>query len=94
MEATWEDSVDAALADITREQADLQKKIDVGRARQRYLEHLAESQHEGEVDDDERCCVLCRCDFVRGYLTSWCVFATNTSYGINCMSSVRMSSAR
>ena len=73
MEATWENSVDEALANITREQADLQKKIDTGRARQRYLEHLSQSHNEEEVEEEERCCVLCRCEFVRGYITQWCV---------------------
>ena len=73
MEATWENSVDEALANITREQADLQKKIDTGRARQRYLEHLSQSHNEEEVKEEERCCVLCRCEFVRGYITQWCV---------------------
>lgn len=95
MEATWEDSVDAALADVVREQAELQKKIDTGRARQRYLDHLARSQHENEIEDEERCCVLCRCDFVRGYITQWCVasFMAKAARAY-CMSPVRMSSAR
>ena len=94
MEATWEDSVDTALANIAREQADLQKKIDTGRARQRYLEHLAQSHNEGEVEEEERCCVLCRCEFVRGYITQWCVLDFRTTYISDCTSSVHMYSAR
>ncbi|KAH9837867.1 SNF2 family N-terminal domain-containing protein [Rhodofomes roseus] len=68
-EAEWEDSVDVAMANVAREQAELEKKIDTGRARQRYLDHLAQSHTETVVDEEERCCVLCRCDFLRGYIT-------------------------
>ncbi|KAH9919617.1 SNF2 family N-terminal domain-containing protein [Fomitopsis serialis] len=72
-EAAWGDSVEVALADIARDQAELETKITTGRAHQRYLDNLAQSRNENEEDEEERCCVLCRCDFLRGYITQWCV---------------------
>ncbi|KZT68625.1 hypothetical protein DAEQUDRAFT_671213 [Daedalea quercina L-15889] len=68
-EATWEGSVEDTLADLAHEQVELEKKIETWRARQRYLDYLAQSHNEGEPDEEERCCVLCRCDFLRGYIT-------------------------
>ena len=72
-EATWEGSVTEAIAKAEIERADLDVKINTGRARQRYLEHLAKSQEEGTLDEDEECCILCKCEFTRGYITQWCV---------------------
>lgn len=74
-EITWEGDVRVAIASARADQTDLDAKINTGRARQRYLDHLAKSQKEGDVDQDDRCCVLCRCEFSRGYITQWCVFS-------------------
>ncbi|KAI0920308.1 hypothetical protein AcV5_010081 [Taiwanofungus camphoratus] len=68
-EITWEGDVRVAIASARADQTDLDAKINTGRARQRYLDHLAKSQKEGDVDQDDRCCVLCRCEFSRGYIT-------------------------
>jgi E3 ubiquitin-protein ligase SHPRH len=56
-------------ADLT----ELEVKINTNRARQRYLEHLAKAQGEGNVDEDEGTCILCKCEFTRGYITQWYV---------------------
>ncbi|KZT00238.1 uncharacterized protein LAESUDRAFT_816623 [Laetiporus sulphureus 93-53] len=68
-EATWEGDLLDATAHARTEQAELEAKVNTGRARQRYLDHLAKSEEEGTVDEDDRCCVLCRCEFSRGYIT-------------------------
>lgn len=51
----------------------LEMKINTGRARHRYLEHLAKSKEDGAMDEDEddSCCILCKCDFTRGFITQW-----------------------
>ncbi|CCM02285.1 uncharacterized protein FIBRA_04372 [Fibroporia radiculosa] len=68
-EAAWEGDVADAIVNIHTENRDLETKINTNRARQRYLDYLAKSQEEGTVDEDERCCVLCRSEFTRGYIT-------------------------
>jgi len=39
------------------------------RARQRYLDNLVNNHDELDSDEDDRACILCRCDFNRGYIT-------------------------
>ncbi|VDB95380.1 unnamed protein product [Peniophora sp. CBMAI 1063] len=63
-EAEWQGGVDEAIEASDALQAELDGKIKTGRARERYLQHLTE-----EGDDEEDGCILCRCDFNRGYLT-------------------------
>ncbi|KII84144.1 hypothetical protein PLICRDRAFT_179819 [Plicaturopsis crispa FD-325 SS-3] len=69
-EVTWETTVTEAIQMCTAEEDELAAKINTNKARQRYLENLARHQtEEGEVDEDDECCILCRCDFVRGFIT-------------------------
>ncbi|KAI0078425.1 hypothetical protein K474DRAFT_1594151 [Panus rudis PR-1116 ss-1] len=68
-EAEWEGPLEAAMEDTIQQRTELEKKIVSGTARQRYLNHLARSQEEGTTDEDEDCCILCRCEFTRGYIT-------------------------
>ncbi|KAH9943662.1 SNF2 family N-terminal domain-containing protein [Amylocystis lapponica] len=68
-EADWEGDVRDAITTAQAEQNELDAKINTGKARQRYLDHLAKSQEEGIVDEDDRCCVLCGNEFTRGYIT-------------------------
>ena len=70
-EAQWEDSLQNAIAKLQQERAELDVKINAGRARQRYLDHLAKAQGDGGAGDDEGCCILCKCEFTRGYITGW-----------------------
>ncbi|KAJ8517090.1 hypothetical protein ONZ45_g5672 [Pleurotus djamor] len=67
---TIETTLEDTIAEITTQLETLNLKINTGRSRDRYLKHLAEGGMEGQsVDDEERVCILCRCDFVRGYIT-------------------------
>ncbi|KAI0742548.1 SNF2 family N-terminal domain-containing protein [Daedaleopsis nitida] len=68
-EAMWEGSLQDALKDIRQEQAGLETKIKTARARQRYMENLSKSHEEGTIDEDDKTCILCKCDFIRGYIT-------------------------
>ena len=70
-EAEWEGAVEVAIQKHEGDTAELEVKIKTGRARQRYLEHLAKSQEEGTLDDEEEACILCKCEFERGYITQW-----------------------
>ena len=54
---------------------ELEAQIKTGRARQRYLEHLAKSQHDGAIDEDDESCVLCKCEFEKGYITQWYAYS-------------------
>ncbi|KAF9261015.1 hypothetical protein L218DRAFT_981084 [Marasmius fiardii PR-910] len=64
-EGSCSDAREAAEADLTA----FEGKINTNRARQRYLENLA-SQPGAEDDEDEQCCILCRCEFERGFITA------------------------
>lgn len=55
------------------EQNELEGKINTNRARQRFLNHLAKNKEDGMMDEDDECCILCRCEFKRGYITAWYV---------------------
>ncbi|KAI0298963.1 SNF2 family N-terminal domain-containing protein [Multifurca ochricompacta] len=67
-EAEWNDvDVGLALQRNMAAQAELEHRIFTGRARQRYactIFHLARIR-----GDAEECCVLCRCEFLGGYVT-------------------------
>ncbi len=65
--------MEATLKQQKADQAELEIKINTNRARQRYLEHLAKAQGEGTLDEDEEACILCKCEFTRGYITQWYV---------------------
>ncbi|KAF8439971.1 SNF2 family N-terminal domain-containing protein [Boletus edulis BED1] len=56
-----------AMQSIRLDNANLEAKIKTGRARQRYLEHLAEDG--SRVDNDDAVCILCQCEFLRGFIT-------------------------
>jgi E3 ubiquitin-protein ligase SHPRH len=70
-EVTWESTIDVALQESAAERNELEAKINTSRARHRYLEHLAQNKEDGDEDEDEGTCILCRCDFVRGFITQW-----------------------
>ncbi|KAJ7743179.1 SNF2 family N-terminal domain-containing protein [Mycena metata] len=58
-----------ALLECANQQRDLAAKINTNRARQRYLDHLSKDKVSGEKDEDEETCILCKCDFIRGFIT-------------------------
>ena len=61
-----------AIAKVQAERAGLEIKIATGRAKQRYLDNMASTQEEGASSgEDEDCCILCKCEFSRGYITGW-----------------------
>lgn len=60
--------VEVALRKNCAAQAELERKINTGRARQRFLTHLSEAQDAGEGEWEE-CCVLCCGKFIHGYIT-------------------------
>ncbi|OJT14448.1 hypothetical protein TRAPUB_9026 [Trametes pubescens] len=68
-EALWEGDVQDAIKDIREQQGVLETKINTARARQRYMDNLSTSHEAGTMDEDERSCILCKCDFIRGYIT-------------------------
>ncbi|KAI0702634.1 SNF2 family N-terminal domain-containing protein [Earliella scabrosa] len=68
-EAEWDGSLADTMADIRQQQTDLDTKIKAARARQRYMDNLSKSHEEGTMDEDDKTCILCKCDFIRGYIT-------------------------
>ncbi|TRM60097.1 hypothetical protein BD626DRAFT_572197 [Schizophyllum amplum] len=64
----WEGMLDDALTSTDNELVQLDARINTNVARQRYLEHLGKKGEEDE-DEDEEACILCRCEFVRGFIT-------------------------
>ena len=72
-EIAWQGSLQDAKQACNLDQADLEDKIKTNRARQRYLNHLAKNVEAGTVDEDDETCILCRCEFARGFITPWWV---------------------
>ena len=71
-EVEWEEeSVEAAIQVCVTDKASLDAKMNTARARQRYLENLSQTQDNDDIDEDDKACILCRCDFTRGYITQW-----------------------
>ncbi|TFK67239.1 hypothetical protein BDN72DRAFT_843332 [Pluteus cervinus] len=68
-EIVLEGSVENALGFCYDEQQDLASKIKTNRARQRYLENLNKDKGKDALDADDETCILCRCEFVRGFIT-------------------------
>ncbi|EGN92623.1 hypothetical protein SERLA73DRAFT_79438 [Serpula lacrymans var. lacrymans S7.3] len=68
-EVSWETGLTHAMEICLAEHLNLDTKIKTGRARQRYLNHLAKNKEEGKVDEDDETCILCRCEFTRGFIT-------------------------
>ncbi|PFH49282.1 hypothetical protein AMATHDRAFT_148016 [Amanita thiersii Skay4041] len=62
-------TVEEAIQECTNEWRELQARINTNRARYRYMMYLAKKKEKGEVDEDEEYCILCRCDFLRGFIT-------------------------
>ena len=76
-DAVWDGSVEAAIQENNAEAASLEVKIATGKTRQRYLDYLAKSQGEGGMEEEEAC-ILCKCEFERGYITQWYVVVLDT----------------
>ena len=74
VDVEWENSVTAALELCQAEKVELDTKINTTRARHRYLVNLArDNDDESDDGDGDQSCILCRCDFTRGFITHWCV---------------------
>ncbi|KAI6163980.1 SNF2 family N-terminal domain-containing protein [Pisolithus thermaeus] len=69
VDVEWEGDIRDAINTCDKEHGDLGRKIATGRARQRYLDSLGRTQDGGSMDEDDRTCVLCRCDFSQGFIT-------------------------
>lgn len=74
VEVEWDGDLENAMNENDTTLDELDKKINTARARHRYLNHLANKEGEGSDDEDEDACILCKCEFVRGYITQWRVF--------------------
>ncbi|TFK32939.1 SNF2 family N-terminal domain-containing protein [Crucibulum laeve] len=68
-EVEWELGLMEALEECVQERREIDAKINTNRARHRYLDNLAKSKDDAILDDDEETCILCRCDFARGFIT-------------------------
>ncbi|KAI6013221.1 SNF2 family N-terminal domain-containing protein [Pisolithus marmoratus] len=69
VDVRWEGDVRDAMNTSEKESRDLGHKIATGRARQRYLDNLGGTQGDGSMDEDDKICVLCRCEFLQGFIT-------------------------
>ncbi|KAI0776695.1 SNF2 family N-terminal domain-containing protein [Trametes elegans] len=90
-EAMWEGHLEDAIHNAREQQAALETKINTERARLRYMDNLSRSYEDGTLDEDDKTCILCKCDFIRGYITQ-CAHV----YCEDCMKSYlsRIGSAR
>ncbi|TBU46840.1 SNF2 family N-terminal domain-containing protein [Dichomitus squalens] len=68
-EATFETTLQDSIMDLREKQTQLDTKIKAARARQRYMDNLSKSHEEGTMDEDDKTCILCKCEFIRGYIT-------------------------
>lgn len=68
IETTLPDTINAIQVELQ----ELDAKINTSKARHRYLAHLSQVGNvQPEDDDDDRTCILCRHDFIRGFITPW-----------------------
>lgn len=71
----WEEpTLEMAIEDCIEERTELEGKINTNRARHRYLVNLVDNKGvttDDDDDDEESICILCRCDFLRGFITQW-----------------------
>ncbi|KAJ6504820.1 SNF2 family N-terminal domain-containing protein [Mycena vitilis] len=65
----FEGTAAQALVECATAQRDFAVKINTNRARQRYLDHLSKDKGSGERDEDEETCILCKCEFICGFIT-------------------------
>ena len=71
-DAEWEEATVAmALQASLTERTILETKMNTTQARRRYLDNLVNNHDELDRDEDGRACILCRCQFTRGYITQW-----------------------
>ncbi|KAF9566044.1 hypothetical protein CPC08DRAFT_682833 [Agrocybe pediades] len=69
-EVEWEETtLDGAIQVCVTEKAALDARINTTRARQRYLDNLSEDKDKGQSSEEDTNCILCRHDFVRGFIT-------------------------
>jgi len=69
-EVVWDGTVFLAMEECETERRELENSINTSRARQRYLDHLAKNK-DSISDEEDKCCILCSCDFKRGFITQW-----------------------
>lgn len=67
-EVTWETTIVEEIEKTEAEEANCNKKINELQARGRFLNNLVEND---EKEEEDRICVLCRCDFTKGFITHW-----------------------
>jgi E3 ubiquitin-protein ligase SHPRH len=73
-EVEWDGDVVNAIQACQTERNEIEARVNTSRARQRYLIHLAKNKEDGTLDEDDDTCILCKCDFTRGFITQWQVF--------------------
>jgi E3 ubiquitin-protein ligase SHPRH len=71
VEVEWAGDIQTAIQECIAERRDLEAKVNTNRARQRYLEYLAKNKEDGVDVDSDDLCILCKCEFTRGYITQW-----------------------
>lgn len=76
-QAKWEGSIDDVIRDEVDKQEALDVKIRAGRSKQKYLSNLVQGKDD---DDAEETCTLCKCEFVRGFITSWFVLESYSRF--------------
>lgn len=70
-EVEWEGPIEYAVTEEMEKIRALATKIVNGRSRQRYLANLVKNKGKIYEDDEDDTCTLCKCEFVRGYMTQW-----------------------
>lgn len=75
----WQPPLADAIQETHTEETRLDSEINQKAARQRYLTHLASNAND-DPDDEENSCILCKCDFIKGYITQWFVLLTSLCF--------------
>ncbi|KAL1751301.1 hypothetical protein FB107DRAFT_251570 [Schizophyllum commune] len=65
----WEGMLNDAAAATESELRKLEGRVNINVARQRYLENLGKAGEKDDDDEEEDVCILCRYEFVRGFIT-------------------------
>ncbi|KAJ3552362.1 hypothetical protein NP233_g12900 [Leucocoprinus birnbaumii] len=69
VQAEWEGPIGEAITEELAKNRALDLKVRAGRSKQRYLANLVQNKGKMDDDDEDDTCTLCKCEFVRGFIT-------------------------
>lgn len=70
VDVEWEGNVLDAINEVVEEVQQFDDTIKRDAARYRYLDYMAQTK-DFQSEEEDKLCILCRCEFKRGFITQW-----------------------